>query len=246
MTRDTIYTKPLDDISGFAFDEHVVNVFSDMIERSVPGYQTIISAIGLLADKFAQPNSVCYDLGCSLGAATLSMRHHLQNRNNSKIDKIIAVDNSPAMIEDCRKILAREESNVNVDLVRGDIRDINISSASVVVLNFTLQFIPLEDRELFLNNIFAGMLPGGILILSEKLDYEDPDQNKLHIKMHEMFKKNNGYSDLEISQKRSALENILIPETLETHKQRLNSVGFKSAEVWFQYFNFASLIALKE
>ncbi|MFK8067210.1 MAG: carboxy-S-adenosyl-L-methionine synthase CmoA [Gammaproteobacteria bacterium] len=246
MTRDTIYTKPLNDISGFAFDENVVKVFSDMIERSVPGYQTIISAIGLLADKFAQPDSICYDLGCSLGAATLSMRHHLQHRDNSTIDKIIAVDNSPAMIKDCQKILSGEESNVKVDLICGDIRDIDVTNASVVVLNFTLQFIPLEDRELFLKNIFAGMLPGGILILSEKLDYEDPDQNELHIKMHEMFKKNNGYSELEISQKRSALENVLIPEALEAHKQRLNNVGFKSAEVWFQYFNFASLIALKE
>lgn len=241
MTHDNIYTKPLNEISGFAFDDRVVNVFPDMIQRSVPGYQTIISAIGLLADKFAQPGSYCYDLGCSLGAATLSMRHHIQHDDC----QIIAVDNSEAMIEGFQKILDQDERSLPVDLICADIRNVEISNASVVVLNFTLQFIPLEDRELFLQNIFAGMLPGGILILSEKLDYQDPDQHELHIQMHELFKKENGYSDLEISQKRTSLENVLIPETLEVHKQRLKLAGFKSAEVWFQYFNFASLIALK-
>jgi tRNA (cmo5U34)-methyltransferase len=241
MTRDTIYTKPLNEISGFAFDDRVANVFPDMIERSVPGYRTIISAIGLLADKFTQPSSHCYDLGCSLGAATLSMRHHIHHDNC----RIIAVDNSEAMIKGFQKKLDLDNSAIPVQLVCADIRDVDISNASVVVLNFTLQFIPPEDRESFLRNIFAGMLPGGILILSEKLEYQDPDQNDLHIQMHELFKKDNGYSDLEISQKRTSLENVLIPETLETHKQRLASIGFKSAEVWFQYFNFASLIALK-
>ncbi len=241
MTRDKIYTKPLNEISGFAFDDRVVTVFPDMIERSVPGYQTIISAIGLLADKFAQPGSHCYDLGCSLGAVTLSMRHHIQHDDC----RIIAVDNSEAMIEGFEKILDLDESSLPVDLICADIREVDISNASIVVLNFTLQFIPLEDRESFLKKIFAGMLPGGILILSEKLDYKDPDQHELHIQMHELFKKDNGYSDLEISQKRTSLENVLIPETLETHKQRLESAGFKSAEVWFQYFNFASLIAMK-
>ncbi len=241
MTRDKIYTKPLNEISGFAFDDRVVNVFPDMIERSVPGYATIIAAIGLLADKFAQPGSHCYDLGCSLGAATLSMRHHVQHEDC----RIIAVDSSEAMIEGFRKNIDQDDSSLPVDLICADIRKIEISNASVVVLNFTLQFIPLEDREAFLQNIFAGMLPGGILILSEKLDYQDPDQHELHIQMHELFKKDNGYSDLEISQKRTSLENVLIPETLEIHKQRLASAGFKSAEVWFQYFNFASLIVMK-
>jgi tRNA (cmo5U34)-methyltransferase len=241
MSRDTIYSKPIAEVSSFAFDDKVVNVFSDMIERSVPGYRTIISAIGLLADKFAQPHSVCYDLGCSLGAATLSMRHHISDEDC----RLIAVDNSPEMIERCQSIIDQDDSKIEVDLVCGDIRDIEIKQASVVILNFTLQFIPLADREAFLSGIFAGMLPGGILILSEKLKYEDIDQQQLHIDMHELFKKDNGYSELEISQKRNALENVLIPETLVAHKQRLANCGFQSTEVWFQYFNFASMIALK-
>lgn len=242
MSRDTIYSKSLSEISGFKFDDKVVNVFPDMIERSVPGYKTIVSAIGLLADRFAQKNSHCYDLGCSLGAATLAMRHHIEHDDC----KIIAVDNSPEMIERCKTIISNDDASCEVEIRCDDIRNIVPERASVVVLNFTLQFIPLADREAFLQTIFDGMLPGGILILSEKLKYEDAAQQQLHIDMHELFKKENGYSDLEISQKRTALENVLIPETLTSHKQRLTNCGFASTEVWFQYFNFASMIALKK
>lgn len=242
MTRDTIYTQPLTEVSGFTFNDRVAKVFPDMIERSVPGYQTIISAIGLLADKFAQADSNCYDLGCSLGAATYSMRSHIQHDGC----KITSVDNSQAMLDGFQAQLAEDkDSTTPVELVCADIREVEIKNASVVVLNFTLQFIPQEDREQLMTKIYEGMLPGGILILSEKLDYQDPDQHALHIEMHELFKKENGYSELEISQKRTAIENVLIPETLDAHKQRLASAGFKSAEVWFQYFNFASIIALK-
>ena len=126
-----------------------------------------------------------------------------------------------------------------------DIRDISIENASVVVLNFTLQFIPTADRLAFLQKINQGLLPGGILILSEKLKFDDNRQNALQTDMHHLFKKAKGYTDLEISQKRTALENVLIPETFGLHQQRLQQAGFSSAEVWFQYFNFASIIALK-
>ncbi len=242
MTRDTIYTQPLGDVSGFTFNDRVVKVFPDMIERSVPGYQTIISAIGLLADKFSQTNSHCYDLGCSLGAATYAMRSHIQHQGC----RIISVDNSQPMLDGFQKQLKQDKENlIQVDLVCADIRNVEITNASVVVLNFTLQFIPVDDRGPLLKKIYDGLLPGGILILSEKLVYQDPQQHELHIEMHELFKIDNGYSELEVAQKRTSLENVLIPETLVTHKQRLESAGFQSAEVWFQYFNFASLIALK-
>jgi len=212
-----------------------------MIQRSVPGYQTIISAIGLLAERYAQNHSVCYDLGCSLGAATLSMRHQIASEHC----KIIAVDNSPSMIQQFKQNLSRDTGNIEVECLCADIRDIVIENASVVVLNFTLQFIPIEDRKAFLKKIYQGLLPGGILILSEKLKFDDQRQQDLQTELHHAFKKSQGYSDLEISQKRSALENVLLAETFPSHQQRLNDVGFSSTEVWFQYFNFASMIALK-
>jgi len=239
--KDSIYASPVGEVGAFKFDETVASVFPDMIQRSVPGYNAIISAIGLLAGRFAHEHSVCYDLGCSLGAATLSMRHQIRAENC----RIIAVDNSEAMVMRFQEILLKDQAPVAVDVQCADIREVAIENASVVVLNFTLQFIPLEDRSEFLQKIYQGLLPGGILILSEKLKFDDDRQQELQTQMHHAFKKAQGYSDLEISQKRTALDNVLIPETFAQHQNRLRQVGFSSAEVWFQYFNFASIIALK-
>ncbi len=241
IKQDTLYSTPIAAVSAFKFDQSVVDVFPDMIQRSVPGYQTIIETIGLLASRYAQDNSVCYDLGCSLGAATISMRHQIQAQDCT----IVAVDNSTAMVQQLQQNLARDSASLPVEAVCADIREIQIKQASVVVLNFTLQFIPIADRYAFLQKIYQGLLPGGILVLSEKLSFEHPQQQQLQTELHHTFKKAQGYSDLEISQKRSALENVLLPETVACHQRRMTDVGFSSAEVWFQYFNFASMIALK-
>jgi tRNA (cmo5U34)-methyltransferase len=239
--KDSIYASPIGAIEAFKFDDKVAEVFPDMIRRSVPGYQAIIAAIGLLAGRFARPDSVCYDLGCSLGAATFSMLQQIEAPHC----RIVAVDNSESMISRFRERLQKEAPRANVEIRCADIRDIAIENASVVVLNFTLQFIPLEDRRPFLRKIQEGLLPGGLLVLSEKLCFDDPRQQELQTEMHHAFKRAQGYSELEISQKRSALENVLIPETFKTHQSRLLEAGFASAEVWFQYFNFASILALK-
>lgn len=239
LKKDSLYSEPLGQISAFAFDDSVASVFTDMISRSVPGYQTMIAAIGLLAARFAKPHSVCYDLGCSLGAASFTMRQNITVEDC----KIIAVDNSLAMLSRFESVLTQTQTPI--ELQCADIREVKIENASMVVLNFTLQFLPLEDREKLLAKIYDGLLPNGALIISEKLAFDDPRQHELQIDLHHEFKKAQGYSQLEISQKRTALENVLIPETFATHQNRLKSVGFASAELWFQYFNFASFIALK-
>lgn len=239
--KDSLYSQPLGQISAFAFDDNVAHVFTDMISRSVPGYQTMIAAIGLLAGRFATKDSVCYDLGCSLGAASFSMQKNITAQHC----KIIAVDNSQAMLSRFESVLTPDTNKTPIELHCADIRDVKIENASIVVLNFTLQFLPVEDRDKLLANIYDGLLPNGALIISEKLAFDDARQHELQIDLHHEFKKSQGYSDLEISQKRTALENVLIPETFVTHQNRLKSVGFNSAELWFQYFNFASFIALK-
>jgi tRNA (cmo5U34)-methyltransferase len=122
---------------------------------------------------------------------------------------------------------------------------VTIKDASVVVLNFTLQFVPLALRDEVIQHIYNGLRPGGVMILSEKLTFEDPHLDDLNIDLHHEFKRANGYSELEIAQKRAAIENVLLPETLATHKQRIAGAGFSSCDVWFQCFNFASLVALK-
>lgn len=240
--QDAIYASPLDEIIDFRFDERVVDVFPDMIQRSVPGYAMMISTIGILAARHAQADSHCYDLGCSLGAVTLSMRQRITKSNCD----IIAVDNSMAMIERGQQLLANDRSSaIPVTMLCADLQNVDISNASVVVLNFTLQFIPVEERLLLIKRIYQCLKPGGILVLSEKIAFDDPAKQDFHIEAHHDFKRANGYSDLEISQKRTALDRVLIPETLAIHQQRLQSAGFDFSELWFQCFNFISLLAIK-
>ncbi len=241
MNRDNLYANPLGEVSRFAFDQQVVNVFPDMIKRSVPGYATIINMIGNLAGIYAKSSTQCYDLGCSLGAATLAMRHGIHNTDC----KIIGVDNSQAMLERCRQIIAADMADVEVELINSNIQDIAINNASMVVLNFTLQFIAVDQRLDLLTKIANGLHNGGVLILSEKVIFDDQPHQDLMTDLHHNFKRANGYSDLEIAQKRAAIEHYLIPETLDIHRQRLRQAGFASVDVWFQCFNFASIIAIK-
>lgn len=241
MKKDVIFARPLDQVSGFVFDEHVVNVFNDMITRSVPGYEVVISMIGVLVEQYAQPGSHCYDLGCSTGAVTLVMRHRIQK----KIAEIIAVDNSQAMVDRCRENILNDTKKIPVNVLLSDLVDITIENASVVTLNYTLQFVDLEKRKNVLKNIYSGLLTGGVLVLSEKISFENNEEEKFQMDLHDNFKRLNGYSDLEISQKRTALENVLVPETLTRHIDRLNAVGFRQVYVWFQTFNFVSIVAVK-
>mgnify|MGYP001815493998 FL=1 len=241
MSTDSIYSTPLDKLVDFNFDEKVASVFPDMINRSVPGYASIVSMTGVLAAEFHQPGSYCYDLGCSLGASSLSMAKAINNNEFY----IRAIDNSQAMLSQAKEFICLESCQNRIELVCDDICNVSIENASVVVMNFTLQFIEPARRFDLLQNIYQGMRSDGILILSEKLAFNNAAQQQLLIDMYHYFKKANGYSELEINQKRQALEKVLIPETLEQHQQRLQRIGFRQVEQWFQCFNFSSLIAIK-
>lgn len=239
--KDNIYANPLEQVESFSFDQKVVEVFPDMIKRSVPGYTAIIDGIGQLAKKYVQPNSNIYDLGCSLGAATLSIRQAVNNRSC----RILAIDNSAAMIERCKLIQSGYNFDMPVEVIEADINAINFENASFVVLNFTLQFLPRGKRQQLLDKIYQGMNPGGALILSEKLTMGSEQLDANIIDVHHDFKKSNGYSDMEIAQKRAALENVLIPDTREQHYKRFANAGFSQYDTWFQHYNFASFIAVK-
>ena len=238
---DKVYADPQARIEAFAFDENVAAVFDDMIRRSVPGYGMTLSLLGIIARHYAKPNSRIYDLGCSLGAGLVSMASQLEDRSI----EFIGVDNSEAMLESCSDNTENLRSRFSIQLNREDILDTNICNASIVALNFTLQFIPKDQRPELLQHIQQGLQPGGVLVLSEKIRFDDPHIQADLTTLHHDFKKANGYSDLEISQKRSALENVLIPETIDKHQQRLKNAGFARSEVWLQCFNFASLLAFK-
>ena len=226
----------------FVFNQQVADVFDDMVVRSIPGYETIVSTIGGFAKKYYSPNSNIYDLGCSLGGVTFEICKQLGNSDFN----LVAIDNSEAMIER----LVEKKTNLgglenSVKILCEDINDTAIENASVVILNFTLQFLPPKCRNQLIKRIYNALIPGGILVLSEKIVLDDKSLNSLFIEMYHKFKESNGYSELEISQKRLALENILIPEPISVHKSRHVSAGFNSFEVWFQQLNFVSMISLK-
>ena len=241
MNKDTIFSAPIEKLGDFTFDESVAEVFPDMIQRSVPGYSNIITAIGMLAQRFVTENSNVYDLGCSRGAGILSIRRNINISNT----RIIGIDNSQPMVERCRTHINAYHSDVPVEILCDDIRHIEIKNASMVILNFTLQFLPPADRTSLLEKIYRGLNPNGVLVLSEKFCFDDQHIDNLLIDLHHQFKRANGYSELEVSQKRAALENVMLIDSIDTHKARLKKVGFSHTELWFQCFNFGSMIAVK-
>ena len=240
MNQDRIYSAPLKNVGDFEFDDAVADVFPDMIRRSVPGYGSMLTMIAQCGERFGQPDTHIYDLGCSLGAGTLLLREHAP-----AAAKIVAIDNSAAMISRLDGILAAQSQPGPVETRLADIRDMPILSASLCVLNLTLQFLSVDDRTPLLQKIADGTRPGGALLLSEKICFQDETQQQLMTDLHHDFKRAHGYSDLEIAQKRTAIENRLVPETLEAHTERLQAVGFRTVTPWFQCFTFASLLAVK-
>ena len=196
--------------------------------------------IAQCAERFVKPGTNVFDLGCSLGAGTLLIRE-----NADPACRIHAVDSSEAMIKRLTDILNEQPNSTEVQTHLADIRDVNVDNASLVVLNLTLQFLPVADRTAFMQTVAEGVLPGGALLLSEKICFEDELQQNLMTELHHDFKRAHGYSDLEIAQKRTAIENRLVPETMEQHVDRLKQIGFRTVAPWFQCFNFASILAVK-
>jgi tRNA (cmo5U34)-methyltransferase len=238
--RDTVFRQEHPEIAEFAFDEKVAAVFADMLKRSVPGYGTIISMIAVMAKKYAQPNTVIYDLGCSLGAASLAIAKNIEAENC----KIYGFDVSEPMIREAKALVSASGKDRQISLICEDITKINFEKTSFVVLNLTLQFIKPKEREALLNKIYSSLTDGGVLILTEKVS--DITPNDFFTDIYYDFKRANGYNETEISVKRAALENVLISDSEEAHIERLKRVGFKKVHRWFQALNFRSYIAVKQ
>lgn len=236
--KDRVFAKSLSEVKAFEFNAAVADVFQDMISRSVPGYQLLLQMIGLYADIFVQDHSQVYDLGCSLGEAA-----KLVARQSSANDtRIIAIDNASSMIEKCR---LNDDPGSGIEWRCEDIQQSPIENASMVILNLTLQFLAPHSRKELLERIYQGLNPGGVLVLSEKVSFDDDSESDRMIELYHAFKKVQGYSDLEISQKRTALENVLIPDNNNEHLQRLKAVGFDEVYECFRCFNFVSFLAIK-
>ena len=236
MNRDQVYRNPQGQIVDFVFDELVADVFPDMIRRSVPGYEVVVPLSGLLAARQLEhcEHPRIYDLGCSLGASTLAVLRALEDKPAS----IIGVDASSAMIERASQHI----KDPRVTFVEADIVDLAFEPCCAVLINYVLQFLTPDSRLSVLRRIHRCLEPGGILIVSEKIRFDAADDQAYYEAAHLDFKRANGYSSLEISQKRTALENVMIIDTQDEHFERFEAAGFSSSQKWFQCLNWASFL----
>ena len=226
---DHIFSRKLETVADFRFDENVASVFSDMINRSVPGYADILRGISIFAGKYAKSGTNIYEI------------------REKKDISIFSVDSSEAMIARFRQNIEKHPAGNGIAIhpICSDIRDVRMSDASFIVLNFTLQFIERTDRQQIISSLYDALIPGGMLVLSEKCREDDDSMERIISGAHLDFKKRMGYSDLEISQKRTALENVMKTDRAADHLGRLRTAGFSEAAMWYRQFNFCSFIAVK-
>ena len=234
--NDKVFTKPIK--KQFEFDEEVAAVFDDMLQRSVPFYSESQKITEFFALKQLEEGGKMYDLGCSTATLLLNIRRKLNSNA-----RLIGLDNSEAMLEQARKKC--EAYGADVEVKNADILDYDYEEADVFVSNYTLQFICPLVREELVKKISSSLKKGGIFIFSEKVISHHTKLNKDLIECYYDFKKEQGYSQYEIMQKREALENVLVPYSEEENiKMALNS-GFTHCEVVFRWSNFCTFIAIK-
>lgn len=242
MMIDKVFSKKKEVIETFEFNEEVTQVFDDMIARSVPFYNEIHKIIVDIYKKINFNSEIIYDLGCSTGSTIKLLHQAIPNSERSPY--FIGVDNSSSMINECHKKLSIEK-DLRYELLQGKIQDVELKSSKLIIMNYTLQFIPKELRLPILKKIYKSLQKGGIFIMSEKIKPECFDVHSLFTDLYYDFKRRNGYSNLEIMQKREALENFLIPNTIKEQKELLEKAGFESFETIFQWYNFSSFIGIK-
>ena len=239
MQTDRIFSRHKPESGEFKFDENVARVFDDMISRSIPLYADSQRLIPQLAETLDHQPLKVVDLGCSTGTSLILLARSLQHRRL----ELIGVDNSQSMLDKCReKLLALELQN-SVKLYNANIQSFAISTASIVLMNYTLQFFETSQRSGLLRQVASSLATDGILIMSEKVQHGDSATDRMLNELYYDFKRRNGYSELEISRKRDALENVLVPLTIEQNTSLLKDAGFKKVEVMLKWFNFATFVA---
>lgn len=253
MKKDTVFAQPKSRVKPFEFNREVAEVFDDMLNRSVPLYGESIMRQAQMASLFYQKDSRMYDLGCSHGNLGMAVVQAMQDTPFH----MIGVDSSLPMIEKYQNRLINMDqlkahgttgNPVAKDCIRlvcSGMEDISIENASVVLMNLTLQFLLPAKRDIMIQKVYDGMLKGGAFILTEKVSHEMAQIETFYQTFYKTYKLENGYSELEISQKRDALEKVLIPDTLAIHKQRLAKAGFSVVDIFLKWFNFASILAVK-
>jgi tRNA (cmo5U34)-methyltransferase len=239
LEKDEFFKEEINKVSDFKFGSKVAGVFDDMVSRSVPFYDEIQRMIAELAADHVQTGTDIYDLGCSTGTTMINMNSLIPDEF-----RFVGIDDSEAMLEKCDSKLQENGFVRPYELRVADLnQSVDITNASVVILCLTLQFVRPIARERLLQSIVKGLVPGGVLIIAEKILAEDSLFNRNFINYY--YKRRNNYSELEISQKREALENVLIPYKLSENIRMLHEAGFAHCETFFKWYNFSGLIAVK-
>jgi tRNA (cmo5U34)-methyltransferase len=240
MKRDTLFVDKATEIGGFNFGERTAEVFDDMLDRSVPLYREMQRMMGEIAAEFAQDGTNIYDLGCSTGITMETLMQTVKQDVH-----FIGVDYSQAMLARAKERLKTADAP-RWDLVQSDLnKEFAFENASVVVVNLVLQFVRPLFRDTLIRNLYAGLRPGGCLILMEKVLGNDSLFNRTFIKFYYEMKKRNGYSELEIAKKREELENVLIPYRVEENYELLRQGGFHHIDTFLKWYNFCGIVALK-
>jgi tRNA (cmo5U34)-methyltransferase len=240
MARDTIF-KTKAPAEKFAFNDRVADVFDDMLDRSVPFYRQVIEMTAEIMGRHLQPRDRVYDLGCSTGTTLLFLARELAQKKLA----FVGVDNSKAMLDKALRKVEMFSMPGSIDFIEDDITQVVFAEAGGVILNYTLQFITPAVRGEFLRKVCNGLRAGGVLVLSEKVVCPDRDRNEQFLHSYNCYKKRRGYSELEIANKREALENVLIPLSIEENATLLRQAGFSRVDTFFQWFNFVSYVACK-
>ena len=241
MSKDSLFSQKQEAIEDFHFGKDTAAVFDDMLVRSVPFYGELQRMMAEMAADYAIAGSNLYDLGCSTCTTFLELDPVLP-----KNLRFVGIDFSSEMLDRAREKLGQKGFTRDHELICADLNElVSIENASVVIMNLTLQFIRPVRRAQVMKNIAAGVNKGGCLLVIEKVLSKDTQFNRSFIKYYYDLKRRNGYSDLEIAQKREALENVLIPYRLEENFELFLDSGFKECEVFFRWYNFCGMIATK-
>ncbi len=234
---DKVFDKSI--TKQFEFDEEVASVFDDMLTRSVPFYKEMQRLTISFALNYLEDEDKVYDLGCSTASTLIELSKH-----SSKKLQLIGIDNSEAMLE--RASNKSKAFGVDINFINEDLHNTSFDDAKLIISNYTLQFIRPLQREKLVKKIYNSLQNNGVFIFSEKVISSDKVLSKQYIDEYYEFKKTQGYSEYEISQKREALENVLIPYTEEENKKMILDAGFTHCETLFKWVNFATFIAIKK
>lgn len=229
------------------FDADVTDVFDDMLERSIPQYDVMRQTVFEVGCRFQREGADIVDLGCSRGTAVAPFIDRFGAHN-----RFWLVEVSPPMLEAVRTrfsgyLKGPDGRDGIVKIVDLDLREtFPPVSACLTLCVLTLQFTPIEHRLHILQRIYDHTLPGGALVLVEKVLGASAEIDDIMVNVYYDHKRRVGYTDDQIERKRLSLEGVLVPVTSRWNEELLRMTGFTRVDCFWRWMNFAAWIAVKK